>query len=447
MKKKKKEQASPAEVETSTEAVEQPAAEAVETEAAAEAPVSEDPAVPAEPAAAQEPAGEAEAADIPAAEGSAPEAQAPEMQASEAPVQMDAEQAAEQFEVETKADASETDFIRMKAMLEAIVYVLEEPLGAAQIAQALGQPKEVVEKALADLVAETALPGRGLQIREVAGGFKMSTKAEFHEEIRTFVKKLKPTFKLSQAALETLAVIAYKQPITAPEILEIRGVQGGGVLKTLLERKLVTTAGRKQVVGKPVLYKTTKEFLVQFGLRDVNELPTLKEFEEWSRLAIEEANAEANAEAEAGKGPAEPEATVEAAASEPAATPETATPEATTPEAAESDAATAEPAAPDTAEPESPATADTALEHPAPENPSPENPTPEAPIEEAPIEEAQPAMPEEPQTNTEDSPDKPPPEILDGAVSSGDDAGKPPPEILDGAASTDAPKVRGAGGD
>jgi segregation and condensation protein B len=114
----------------------------------------------------------------------------------------------------------------------------------------------------------------------------MSTKAEHHEAIRTFVKNLKPPLKLSLAALETLALIAYKQPITAPEVMEVRGVQGAGVIKTLLDRKLIATAGRKTVLGKPILYKTTKEFLVQFGLKDLTELPTLKEFEELGRLSM-----------------------------------------------------------------------------------------------------------------------------------------------------------------
>jgi segregation and condensation protein B len=120
----------------------------------------------------------------------------------------------------------------------------------------------------------------------VAGGYQLATKPEHHEQIRQFVKNLKQPLKLSQAALETLAVIAYKQPITMPEILEIRGVQGAGVLKTLLDRKLITTTGRKDVVGRPILYKTTKDFLVQFGLKDLSELPTLKEFEELRRMAL-----------------------------------------------------------------------------------------------------------------------------------------------------------------
>jgi segregation and condensation protein B len=178
--------------------------------------------------------------------------------------------------------------VELRAILEAVIYITDEPLEAKQIALALQQPLPRVEAALASLVEEFSRPERGLQIREIAGGFKMATKPEHHEAVRQFVKNLKPSFKLTPAALETLAVIAYKQPITAPEIMEIRGVQGAGVLKTLVERKLITTAGRKNVIGKPILYKTTRDFLVQFGLKSVNELPTLKEFEELRRLAFSE---------------------------------------------------------------------------------------------------------------------------------------------------------------
>jgi segregation and condensation protein B len=220
--------------------------------------------------------------------------------------------APEQYGVEDKPADTESERRRLRAMVEAAVYVSEEPLTVLQMAQALSQPKEIVEGLLAELIEAYAAPHHGVAIREVAGGFKMSTKPEFHEDIRAFVKKLKPPLKLSLAALETLAVVAYKQPCTGPEILEIRGVQGGGVLKTLLERKLITAAGRKQVVGKPVLYKTTKDFLVQFGLKDLAELPTLKEFEEWSRLALGDDAGEAPAE------PSEPEAAVEEAPPPPA---------------------------------------------------------------------------------------------------------------------------------
>ena len=179
--------------------------------------------------------------------------------------------------------------IPLKAVLEAIIYVAEEPLTLAQIAAALQQPAERIRGLLDQLVAEFDRPEHGLTIREVAGGYKMATKAEHHEAVRTFVKSLKPPLKLSLPALETLAVIAYKQPVTAPEIMEIRGVQGAGVLKTLLDRKLIAVAGRKNVVGKPILYKTTKEFLIQFGLKDLSELPSLKEFEEIRRMAFSDA--------------------------------------------------------------------------------------------------------------------------------------------------------------
>ncbi len=174
----------------------------------------------------------------------------------------------------------------LKAVIEAAIYVTDEPLTADQIASALEQPLDLVKDVLNRLVADYASEDRGLSVRELAGGYKMSTKPEHHESIRRFVKKLQPPLKLSLAALETLAVVAYKQPITAPEILEIRGVQGAGVLKTLLDRKLIATAGRKNVLGKPILYKTTREFLIHFGLSSLAELPTLKEFEELGRLAL-----------------------------------------------------------------------------------------------------------------------------------------------------------------
>jgi len=192
----------------------------------------------------------------------------------------------EQFSIQDHSSAEDSLHTGLRAMIEAIVYITDEPLAAAQIAAALQQPEELIEKLLEELAAEYAQPTHGLTIREVAGGYKMATKPEFHEQIRAFVKGLKPPMKLSLAALETLSVIAYKQPITAPEIMEIRGVQGAGVLKTLIDRKLIAPAGRKKVVGNPIVYKTTREFLIQFGLNDLNELPTLKEFEELGRLAF-----------------------------------------------------------------------------------------------------------------------------------------------------------------
>jgi len=159
-------------------------------------------------------------------------------------------------------------------------------------------------------------PAHGVSIREVAGGYKMATKPEHHEAVRNFVKSLKPALKLSLPALETLAVIAYKQPVTGPEIQEIRGVQGSGVLKTLLERKLIAVAGRKNVIGKPMLYKTTKDFLIQFGLKDLSELPTLKEFEEIRRMALSDVEppsppAEDQAQTDSAERAVQPEAAAE----------------------------------------------------------------------------------------------------------------------------------------
>lgn len=179
-----------------------------------------------------------------------------------------------------------SDSAALKAIIEAAIYVTDEPLTPEQIASAIEQPLPVVNEILQQLATEYAAPGRGLAVRELAGGYKMSTKPEYHESIRRFVKRLQPPLKLSLAALETLAVVAYKQPITGPEILDIRGVQGAGVLKTLLDRRLIATAGRKNVMGKPMMYKTTREFLIQFGLDSLAELPTLKEFEELGRLAL-----------------------------------------------------------------------------------------------------------------------------------------------------------------
>jgi segregation and condensation protein B len=184
------------------------------------------------------------------------------------------------------ASASEVEDAQLKAILEAVVYITDEPLSAQQMAAALQQPIDKIKRLLDEIVLEFSKAEHGLAVREVAGGYKMATKVEHHEAVRAFVKKLTPPLKLSLAALETLAVIAYKQPVTAPEIMEIRGVQGVGVLKTLLDRKLIAESGRKNVVGKPILYKTTKDFLVQFGLKDLTELPTLKEFEELGRLEI-----------------------------------------------------------------------------------------------------------------------------------------------------------------
>jgi|SRR6185369_6314849 segregation and condensation protein B len=139
--------------------------------------------------------------------------------------------------------------------------------------------KAKVREMIDGLIAEYDASDRGMEIRQVAGGYRMSTKPEHHDVVRAFAKSLKPPVRLSLAALETLAVIAYKQPVTVPEISEIRGVESAGVIGTLLDRKLITTGGRKQVIGRPILYKTTKEFLMRFGLDNVSELPSMEEFE------------------------------------------------------------------------------------------------------------------------------------------------------------------------
>lgn len=139
--------------------------------------------------------------------------------------------------------------------------------------------RDEARRIIGELITEYVEGDRGMEIREIAGGYRVATKPEYHDAVRAFVKSLKPPMKLSLQALETLAVIAYKQPVTAPEVSEIRGVDSGGVLGSLVSRKLVTTAGRKQVIGRPILYKTTKEFLLRFGLKDLNELPSMEEFE------------------------------------------------------------------------------------------------------------------------------------------------------------------------
>src|SRR3954464_1277650 len=179
----------------------------------------------------------------------------------------------------------------IKGKLEAIIYAAEEPVSLDQLAALLKddsglevttpegeQPDPKAEKAelksklravLEEMITECANDDRGLEIRQVAGGYRISTKPEHHDVVRSFAKSLKPPIRLSLQALETLAVIAYKQPVTAPEISEIRGVDSSGVLASLISRKLITTAGRKQVVGRPILYKTTKDFLLRFGLKDL----------------------------------------------------------------------------------------------------------------------------------------------------------------------------------
>jgi segregation and condensation protein B len=173
-----------------------------------------------------------------------------------------------------------------KAALEAIIYAADEPATIEQLAKALGEEKLAVQSSLDELVASYATEQRGIEIRAVAGGYKLYTKPQQHDVVRRFIKSLRPPLRLSMPALETLAVIAYKQPVTSPEISEIRGVNTSGVISTLLDKHLITTAGRKEVMGRPILYKTSKEFLMRFGLSDLEELPSLKEFEALAREAL-----------------------------------------------------------------------------------------------------------------------------------------------------------------
>ena len=180
----------------------------------------------------------------------------------------------------------------LKAQLEAVIYAAETPIPLEHIlplvkdsilAEAPGiddtEVKSRIRAALEELITDYSASSHGIEIRQVAGGYRMSTKPEQHDVVRTFAKSLKPPIRLSLPALETLAVIAYKQPVTVPEISEIRGVDSGGVIATLLDRKLITTAGRKAVIGRPILYKTSREFLLRFGLKDIGELPSMEEFE------------------------------------------------------------------------------------------------------------------------------------------------------------------------
>jgi segregation and condensation protein B len=162
--------------------------------------------------------------------------------------------------------------------------VSETPDSAAEeekrsVRQRDREMREEARRIINELIAEYNHGDRGIEIREIAGGYRVATKPEYHDVVRGFIKSLKPAMRLSLQALETLAVIAYKQPVTAPEVSEIRGVDSSGVLGSLLSRKLIATAGRKQVIGRPILYKTTKEFLLRFGLKDLNELPSIEEFE------------------------------------------------------------------------------------------------------------------------------------------------------------------------
>src|SRR5271155_5739954 len=194
------------------------------------------------------------------------------------------------------AHASEEGVTIVEAVVETETAAAPSPEDEKRVArQRDREVREELRRVVGELIADYADSDRGMEIREIAGGYRVGTKPEYHDAVRGFVKSLKPPMKLSLQALETLAVIAYKQPVTAPEVSEIRGVDSGGVLGGLVSRKLITTAGRKPVIGRPILYKTTKEFLLRFGLKDVNDLPSMEEFE---KMAGELAESEAESPSE-----------------------------------------------------------------------------------------------------------------------------------------------------
>ena len=206
----------------------------------------------------------------------------------EASKELEALVAAEEA-AQTVADATgaETDdaphtvqtMVERVGVIEALIFVAEEPLSSKTIAYVLKEEREVVEQALGELVKGFNSRNGGLQLREVAGGWQFATRPEYHEHVRAFLRT-RPSAKLTLASLETLAVIAYRQPVTVPEILEIRGVQSPSSIKTLLDKKLIVAKGRKETVGRPMMYGTSKEFLMQFGLKDLSELPSIEDFED-----------------------------------------------------------------------------------------------------------------------------------------------------------------------
>ncbi len=165
------------------------------------------------------------------------------------------------------------------ALVEALIFVSDEPITLRTLVEIIDEDRETIQAAVEALREEYEGRESGLQIREIAGGWQIATRTELHETVRKFLKT-RPSAKLSLASLETLAVIAYKQPVTVPEILEIRGVQSASAIKTLLEKRLIVTKGHKETVGRPMQYGTSKEFLIQFGLKDLSELPSIEDFED-----------------------------------------------------------------------------------------------------------------------------------------------------------------------
>jgi len=186
----------------------------------------------------------------------------------------------EQADDDTPLSAPQSQSERA-GVIEALIFVSEEPLSVKTIADVLKEDKEVITATVQSLAQEFNARNGGLQLREVAGGWQFATRPEYHEHVRAFLKT-RPSAKLSIASLETLAVIAYRQPVTVPEILEIRGVQSPSAIKTLLDKKLIVAKGRKETVGRPMMYGTSKEFLMQFGLKDLSELPSVEDFQDLS---------------------------------------------------------------------------------------------------------------------------------------------------------------------
>ena len=180
------------------------------------------------------------------------------------------------LEIEEKQPRSISEIV---SIVEALIFVADEPITVKTLSDVLEEDRETIEAAVEELNQEYEMRESGLQLREIAGGWQLSTRTEYHEEVRKYLKT-RPNAKLSLAALETLAVIAYKQPATVPEILEIRGVQSASAIKTLLDKKLITAKGRKETVGRPMQYGTSKDFLIQFGLKDLSELPSIEDFED-----------------------------------------------------------------------------------------------------------------------------------------------------------------------
>ncbi len=188
---------------------------------------------------------------------------------------------ATETEIVTEAapERSSRGMAELVAIVEALIFVADEPITTKLLSEVLDEDRDAIEAAVVELQKEYESRESGLQIREIAGGWQIATRTELHEEVRKFLKT-RPSAKLSLASLETLAVIAYKQPVTVPEILEIRGVQSASAIKTLLEKRLIVTKGHKETVGRPMQYGTSKEFLIQFGLKDLSELPAIEDFED-----------------------------------------------------------------------------------------------------------------------------------------------------------------------